>query len=141
MSSPLAVIISYDNFVDIIVVKYCSAYNEKSEYVAILVEIVNSDLKTIYGGSFLIQVWSKGGKKVYEKILKCKHTMSDGLDEPRGMNIFKDGFLFRLHKEEESSGFLYLVDLRKKTAENKDEEFIEVKIVDIANDDTCKEVV
>jgi hypothetical protein len=57
------------------------------------------------------------------------------------MNIFKDGFLFRLHKEEESSGFLYLVDLRKKSAENKDEEFIEIKIVDISNDDTFKEVI
>jgi hypothetical protein len=103
-----------------------------------LVEIVNSDLKTIYGGSFLIQVWSKGGKKVYEKVLKCKHTMSNREDEPRGMNIFRDGFLYRLHKEEEASAFLYLVDLRKKMEENNFEEFIEFKINDIANDDTCK---
>ena len=108
---------------------------------AVLVEIVNSDLKTIYGGSFLIQVWSKGGKKVYEKVLKCKHTMSDGLDEPRGMNMFRDGFLFRLHKEEEASAYLYLIDLRKKEEEKKHEEFMELKIHDIANDDTCKELV
>jgi hypothetical protein len=27
--------------------------------------------------------------------------MSNSEDEPRGMNIFRDGFLFRLHKEEE----------------------------------------
>ncbi len=67
--------------------------------------------------------------------------MSDGLDEPRGMNIFKDGFLFRLHKEEEASAFLHLIDLRMKKEENKHEEFMELKINDIANDDTCKELV
>ena len=57
------------------------------------------------------------------------------------MNMFRDGFLFRLHKEEEATAFLYLVDLRKKREENNYEEFIEFKIIDIANDDTCKFVV
>jgi hypothetical protein len=67
--------------------------------------------------------------------------MSNSEDEPRGMNIFRDGFLFRLHKEEEASAYLYLVDLRKKMEENNYEEFIEFKINDIANDDTCNLVV
>lgn len=57
------------------------------------------------------------------------------------MNMFREGFLFRLHKEEEATAFLYLVDLRKKREENNYEEFIEFKIIDIANDDTCKFVV
>ena len=57
------------------------------------------------------------------------------------MNMFREGFLFRLHKEEEATAFLHLVDLRKKREENNYEEFIEFKIIDIANDDTCKFVV
>lgn len=54
------------------------------------------------------------------------------------MNMFNDAFIFRLNPLEENESFIYMVDLREKYEDNKDEEFSELRIKDFVKDDTCK---
>ena len=45
-------------------------YHEEMDYCPILVEIKSPDIQKNKNCKYLLQVWKKGGKKVYEKPLQ-----------------------------------------------------------------------
>jgi len=60
-------------FLDLIrVVKTC-AYHSDMPYCPVILEIMNSELKEFFKGEYLLHVYNKQGKIVYDKVLKCKY--------------------------------------------------------------------
>ena len=59
-------------FVDLIrVVKTC-AYHSDMPYCPVILEIKHPQLKQIFGGEYLLQVYNMNGESVFDKVLKCK---------------------------------------------------------------------
>lgn len=78
-------------------------------------------------------MWKKGGKKVYEKPLQSKHTITYPLiflvDIVTLWTIAYDMFLFKPSKEDENSNYIHIVDLKH------DHQYY---VEDFVNDLTCK---
>lgn len=47
-------------------------YNARMDYVAVCLQIKEPILQQIYNGEFLLQVWKRGGKKIFEIVLTGK---------------------------------------------------------------------
>jgi len=50
--------------------KSTTFYHARMQYVGVILEIKEKILKKIYNGNFLLQVWKKGGIKVYERTMQ-----------------------------------------------------------------------
>ena len=62
----------HHHFVDLIrVVKTC-AYHSDMPYCPVILEIKHPQLKQIFGGEYLLQVYNLNGESVFDKVLKCK---------------------------------------------------------------------
>jgi hypothetical protein len=53
------------------VVKTC-AYHSDMPYCPVILEIKHPQLKEIFGGEYLLQVYNMNGESVFDKVLKCK---------------------------------------------------------------------
>lgn len=58
--------------IELYTIKGTCHYHENMNYCPILVQIQNEIVKYHNGAKYLLQVWSKDNKKVYEKPLRCK---------------------------------------------------------------------
>ena len=91
--------------------KSCCAFNEYYDHFPIIIEIVDPNLKEMYKGNFLLQIWSSVGEKKYERVLRCKSivTTDSLLDEPQSINVFSDVTLFRLDSREQPERLIFII--------------------------------
>lgn len=52
--------------------RMCCTGSESHKNYPIVLEIMDLDLRILYGGQYLLQIWSDSGEIQYEKVLKCK---------------------------------------------------------------------
>jgi hypothetical protein len=85
---------------DLLKVKSSCSYHKNHKNRAIVIEICDSNLRELYKGNYIFQVWDEGKKK-YEKVLNCKiiHYFNSYLRS----TIVLQRFLWSCHLKAQSS--------------------------------------
>lgn len=77
----------------------------EDEYVVIILEIMNEDLKDFYGGHYLLQQWSK--KKKY---FQCAHNL-----RPYNFFLNRQRFAYSLRGVGEEASFIYIASFYQES--------------------------
>ena len=83
--------------------KKTSFYHTRMEYVAVVLQIQDKMLRSIFKGHFLLQVWKKGGEKVFQKILNS---------EIEHWACYDDTLIFRTPKGNDFDDCITIIDLK-----------------------------
>jgi hypothetical protein len=72
-------------------------------YVGVLLQIKDMVLRSIFRGKYLLQVWKKGGEKIFQKILNS---------EISAWTCYDDILIFRTPEGNEFDDCITIVDLK-----------------------------
>lgn len=92
--------IDLDNLYEL---KRTSFYHSRMQYVAVVLQIQDKMLRTIFKGRYLLQVWKKGGQKVFQKILNS---------EIEHWVCYNDTLIYRTPEGNEFDDCITIIDLK-----------------------------